>query len=66
MSPSPELGARLVRDEQRLLDDVRRIQPTAKPGIDLKPGQQAEIIGVLLQRAWGSVNIARRQYNDSS
>jgi hypothetical protein len=33
---------------------VRRIEPGAQPRIDLKPGQQAKIVAIFLERARGA------------
>ena len=48
MRPAAKLGELFVRDQERLLDDVRRVEPAAQPRVDLKPSQQTQIIGVLL------------------
>jgi hypothetical protein len=40
----------LVGLEQRLLDQVRRIELPLKTRVQLRPGQEAQVLAVLLQR----------------
>ena len=50
LGAAAELAAVLVGLDQRLLDHVRRIELAAQPRVELQPGQQVEVVAVVLHR----------------
>ena len=48
--PAPELVPPLVGVEDRLLDDVGGVQLRAEPRAQLEPGEQQEVVAVVLDR----------------
>ena len=53
-----ELAALLVGFEQRLLDQVGRVQLTLEPHVQLEPRQHAQVLAVILQGPLESVRLA--------
>jgi hypothetical protein len=53
-----ELVESLMGPQQRLLDDVRRIQLRLQPGIELQSRQQPQVLPVVLQREGGVTDAA--------
>ena len=49
IASAAELAKLLVRDQERFLGHIRRVNLTAQLRIDLEPSQEPQIIRVLLQ-----------------
>jgi hypothetical protein len=49
VTPASEARELLVRNQQRLLNNIGWVEPAMQSRVDLKPGQQAKVVDILLQ-----------------
>ena len=53
-----EVGEGSERLHARVLNDIRRVHLAGKPGVELHPGEEGEVIAVILQQLPQGVRVA--------